>query len=64
MHAEVMNRNEITEKIVVARLTHGLTWQELADAMHAAWVAFAIAEAWRCSLIARSSVSFSSSERT
>jgi cyanate lyase len=29
----VMNRNEITEKIVVARLAQGLTWQELADAI-------------------------------
>ncbi|WAJ46053.1 cyanase [Mycobacterium sp. Aquia_216] len=29
----VMNRNEITEQIVVARLTRGLTWQELADAI-------------------------------
>jgi cyanate lyase len=28
-----MNRNEITEQIVVARLTRGLTWQELADAV-------------------------------
>lgn len=28
-----MNRNEITEQIVVARLTRGLTWQELADAI-------------------------------
>lgn len=28
-----MNRNEITERIVVARLTKGLTWQELADAI-------------------------------
>ncbi|MEZ0349502.1 cyanase [Mycobacterium sp. pR1184] len=28
-----MNRNEITEQIVVARLTKGLTWQELADAI-------------------------------
>jgi cyanate lyase len=29
----IMNRNEITEQIVVARLTRGLTWQELADAI-------------------------------
>ena len=28
-----MNRNEITEQIVVARLARGLTWQELADAI-------------------------------
>jgi cyanate lyase len=28
-----MNRNEITEQIVVARLQRGLTWQELADAI-------------------------------
>jgi len=28
-----MNRNEITEQIVVARLTLGLRWQELADAI-------------------------------
>jgi cyanate lyase len=28
-----MNRNEITEQIVVARLATGLTWQELADAI-------------------------------
>ncbi|SOX52165.1 cyanase [Mycobacterium ahvazicum] len=28
-----MNRNEITEQIVVARLTKRLTWQELADAI-------------------------------
>jgi len=28
-----MNRNEITEEIVVARLRQGLTWQELADAI-------------------------------
>src|SRR6516165_3395806 len=28
-----MNRNEITEQIVVARLQKGLTWQELADAI-------------------------------
>jgi cyanate lyase len=28
-----MNRNEITEQIVVARLARGLTWQELADAV-------------------------------
>ena len=28
-----MNRNEITEQIVVARLAKGLTWQELADAI-------------------------------
>src|ERR1700742_5151912 len=28
-----MNRNEITEQIVVARLALGLTWQQLADAI-------------------------------
>ncbi|WP_204080789.1 cyanase [Mycobacterium riyadhense] len=28
-----MNRNEITEQIVVARLTRGLSWQQLADAI-------------------------------
>lgn len=28
-----MNRNEITEKIVLARLEKGLTWQDLADAI-------------------------------
>src|ERR1700744_679488 len=28
-----MTRNELTEQIVVARLTKGLTWQELADAV-------------------------------
>ncbi|CAM4437892.1 Cyanate hydratase [Mycobacterium basiliense] len=28
-----MNRSEITEQIVVARLARGLTWQELADAI-------------------------------
>ncbi|OSC42502.1 cyanase [Mycobacterium decipiens] len=28
-----MNRNEITEQIVVARLARGLSWQELADAV-------------------------------
>jgi cyanate lyase len=28
-----MNRNEITERIVVARLTKGLSWQQLADAV-------------------------------
>lgn len=28
-----MNRNEITEQIVVARLSRGLTWQQLADAV-------------------------------
>lgn len=28
-----MNRNEITEQIVVNRLTRGLSWQELADAI-------------------------------
>ena len=33
MHAGGMNRNEVTEQIVVARLTQGLTWQELADAI-------------------------------
>ena len=30
---EVMNRNEITEQIIAARLAKGLTWQELADAV-------------------------------
>jgi cyanate lyase len=29
----LMNRNELTEQIVVARLAKGLTWQELADAI-------------------------------
>ncbi|ORX06192.1 cyanate hydratase [Mycolicibacillus trivialis] len=28
-----MNRNELTEQIVVARLAKGLSWQELADAI-------------------------------
>ena len=28
-----MNRNEITEQVVVARLVRGLRWQELADAI-------------------------------
>jgi cyanate lyase len=28
-----MTRNELTEQIVVARLTKGLTWQELAEAI-------------------------------
>jgi cyanate lyase len=28
-----MNRTEITEQVVVARLRHGLTWQQLADAI-------------------------------
>ena len=28
-----MNRNEVTEQIVVARLARGLKWQELADAV-------------------------------
>ena len=28
-----MNRNEITEQVVVARLTKGLKWQELAEAI-------------------------------
>ena len=28
-----MNRNEITEQVVVARLAKGLRWQELADAI-------------------------------
>ncbi|AGC61092.1 MULTISPECIES: cyanase [Mycobacterium] len=28
-----MNRNQITEEIVVARLVRGLTWQQLADAI-------------------------------
>ncbi len=30
---DVMNRNEITEQIIAARLAKGLTWQELADAV-------------------------------
>jgi cyanate lyase len=30
----IVTRNEITEQIVVARLAKGLTWQELADAIH------------------------------
>ncbi|MEB3032034.1 cyanase [Mycolicibacter sp. MYC340] len=30
---ESMNRSEITEQIVLARLAKGLTWQELADAI-------------------------------
>jgi cyanate lyase len=29
----VMNRDEITEQIIAARLAKGLTWQELADAV-------------------------------
>jgi cyanate lyase len=33
VHAGFMNRNEITEQIVVARLAKGLSWQELADAI-------------------------------
>jgi cyanate lyase len=33
VHAGAMNRNEITEQIVVARLARGLTWRELADAI-------------------------------
>ncbi|MDP7703936.1 MULTISPECIES: cyanase [unclassified Mycobacterium] len=28
-----MNRNEITEQIVIARLSKGLSWQQLADAI-------------------------------
>jgi cyanate lyase len=28
-----MNRTEITEQVVVARIRHGLTWQQLADAI-------------------------------
>ena len=28
-----MNRNEITEQIIVARLSKSLTWQQLADAI-------------------------------
>ncbi len=28
-----MNRTEITEQVVMARLSHGLTWQQLADAI-------------------------------
>lgn len=32
-HAWDMNRNEITEQIVLARLRLGLSWQELADAI-------------------------------
>lgn len=30
---EVMNRSQITEQIIAARLAKGLTWQELADAI-------------------------------
>jgi cyanate lyase len=30
---EAMNRSEITEQIVAARLAKGLSWQELADAI-------------------------------
>ena len=30
---EAMNRTEITEQVAIARLTHGLTWQQLADAI-------------------------------
>ncbi|HEU4362413.1 MAG TPA: cyanase [Mycobacterium sp.] len=30
---EAMNRDEITEQIIAARLVKGLTWQELADAI-------------------------------
>lgn len=30
---EPMNRDEITEQIVLARLAKGLTWQQLADAI-------------------------------
>lgn len=33
MHAGIVNRNEITEQIVVARLSKGLSWQQLADAI-------------------------------
>lgn len=33
VHAGAMTRDEITEQIVVARLTRGLTWQQLADAV-------------------------------
>lgn len=33
VHAGGMNRNEITEQIVLARLRLGLSWQELADAI-------------------------------
>lgn len=29
-----MNRDEITEQIIAARLAKGLSWQELADAVH------------------------------
>ncbi|EUA52194.1 cyanate lyase C-terminal domain protein [Mycobacterium xenopi 4042] len=32
-----MNRNEITEQIVAARLEKGLSWQELADAIGNRW---------------------------
>lgn len=32
-HAKDMNRHEITEQIVLARLRLGLSWQELADAI-------------------------------
>jgi cyanate lyase len=39
-----VNRNEITEQIVVARLAKGLTWQELADAVDrpAVWTTAAL----------------------
>jgi cyanate lyase len=33
VHAKAMNRNELTEQIVVARLAKGLSWQQLADAI-------------------------------
>ena len=33
VHADSMNRNEITEQIVLARLDRGLSWQELAEAI-------------------------------
>lgn len=32
-HHELMNRHEITEQIVIARLAKGLSWQELAEAV-------------------------------
>lgn len=30
---EAMNRNQITEQVIAARIAKGLTWQELADAI-------------------------------
>lgn len=34
VHPEGMNRIELTEEIIAARLAKGLTWQALADAIH------------------------------